>query len=89
MIFTEQTRTQKPVWLSYQVATYEALFFWRVHVCVSRTPKEMLQKIAELDYSQSQLKELNTAMRQWLDVADDDMAALRSENVALRRQVNV
>ncbi|XP_035505334.2 uncharacterized protein LOC118319224 [Scophthalmus maximus] len=53
------------------------------------TPKEMLQKIAELDYSQSQLKELNTAMRQWLDVADDDMAALRSENVALRRQVNV
>ncbi|XP_056239179.1 girdin-like isoform X2 [Seriola aureovittata] len=51
------------------------------------TMKEMLEKIAELDYSQSQLKELNTEMRHWLDVADEDMAALRSENVTLRKQV--
>ncbi|XP_039975988.1 cytospin-A-like [Xiphias gladius] len=51
------------------------------------TPKEMLDKIAELDYSQSQLRDLNTEMRHWLDVADDDMAALRSENVGLRKQV--
>ncbi|CAB1455062.1 unnamed protein product [Pleuronectes platessa] len=50
------------------------------------TPMEMLEKIAELDYGQSQLKELNTTMRLWLDVADDDMATLRSENVALRKQ---
>ncbi|XP_071313513.1 protein KASH5-like [Trachinotus anak] len=51
------------------------------------TPKEMLEKIAELDYSQSQLRDLNTEMRHWLEVADDDVAALRSENVALRKQV--
>ncbi|XP_067455545.1 protein KASH5-like [Thunnus thynnus] len=53
------------------------------------TPKEMLEKIAELDYSQSQLRELNTEMRHWLDVADDDMAVLRSDNTALRKQVKV
>eukprot|EP00064_Thunnus_orientalis_P022748 superscaffoldBa00007954_g22964 len=55
----------------------------------TRTPKEMLEKIAELDYSQSQLRELNTEMRHWLDVADDDMAVLRSDNTALRKQVKV
>ncbi|XP_062249700.1 ERC protein 2-like [Platichthys flesus] len=53
------------------------------------TLMEMLEKIAELDYGQSQLKELNTTMRHWLDVADDEMATLRSENVALRKQVKV
>ncbi|GLD70275.1 golgin subfamily A member 6C-like isoform X1 [Lates japonicus] len=52
-----------------------------------RTSKEMLEKIAELDYSQSQLRDLNAQMRHWLDVADEDMAVLRSENVALRKQV--
>ncbi|XP_023144910.2 uncharacterized protein LOC111581122 isoform X1 [Amphiprion ocellaris] len=48
---------------------------------------EMLEKIAELDYSQSQLKDLNTEMRRWLEFADDDMAVLRSENSALTKQV--
>lgn len=47
----------------------------------------MLEKIAELDYSQSQLRELNAEMRHWLDVADDDMAVLRSENLSLKKQV--
>lgn len=47
----------------------------------------MLQKIAELDYSQSQLRDLNAEMRHWLDAADDEMAVLRSENAALRKQV--
>lgn len=47
----------------------------------------MLEKLAELNHSQSQLKELNAEMRSWLDVADDDMAVLRSENMALRKQV--
>ncbi|XP_044061147.1 kinectin-like isoform X2 [Siniperca chuatsi] len=51
------------------------------------TLKEMLEKIAELDYSQSQLRDLNAEMRRWLDVADDDMAVLRSENATLRKQV--
>ncbi|XP_026187024.1 BICD family-like cargo adapter 1 [Mastacembelus armatus] len=51
--------------------------------------KEMLEKIAELHYSQSQLRELNTEMRHWLDVADDDMAMLRSENTTLRKQAKV
>lgn len=48
----------------------------------------MLEKIAELDYSQSQLKSLNAEMRQWLDVADDEVATLRSENTILRKQLN-
>ncbi|XP_045886990.1 RB1-inducible coiled-coil protein 1-like isoform X2 [Micropterus dolomieu] len=51
------------------------------------TPKEMLEKIAELDYSQSQLRGLNAEMRRWLDAADDDMAMLRTENANLRKQV--
>lgn len=47
----------------------------------------MLEKIAELDHSKNQLKELNTEMRQWLDAADEDMAVLRSENTLLKKQV--
>ncbi|KAG7518545.1 hypothetical protein JOB18_036720 [Solea senegalensis] len=49
----------------------------------------MLEKIAELDYSQSQLRDMNSVMRDWLDVAEDEVAMLRSENVALRKQVKV
>ncbi|XP_030000909.1 kinectin-like [Sphaeramia orbicularis] len=48
---------------------------------------EMLEKIAELDHSRNQLRELNSEMRRWLDVADEDMAVLRSENSALKKQV--
>lgn len=79
---------QKVVWFSYLAATYEA-FLWCMClcVCVCRTPKEMLEKIAELDYSQSQLRGLNAEMRRWLDAADDDMAMLRTENATLRKQV--
>ncbi|CAJ1058497.1 CDK5 regulatory subunit-associated protein 2-like isoform X1 [Xyrichtys novacula] len=51
------------------------------------TQGEMLEKIAELDYSQSHLRDLNAKMRHWLDVADDDMAAMRSENTALSQRV--
>lgn len=56
-------------------------------VCVCRTAKEMLEKIAELEYSQSQLRDLNTEMRHWLDVADDEVAMLRSDNASFRKQV--
>ncbi|KAM3612072.1 uncharacterized protein V6R79_002240 [Siganus canaliculatus] len=51
------------------------------------TPTEMLEKIAELDYSQSQLRNLNAEMRHWLDAADAEMAMLRSDNTTLRKQV--
>ncbi|XP_073342661.1 uncharacterized protein [Pagrus major] len=51
------------------------------------TVKEMLEKIAELEYSQSQLRDLNGEMRRWLDVADDEVAVLRSDNADLRKQV--
>ncbi|XP_030594417.1 kinectin-like isoform X1 [Archocentrus centrarchus] len=51
------------------------------------SPEEMLEKIAELDYNQSLLRDLNAEMRKWLDAADDDMAVLRSENESLRKQV--
>lgn len=54
---------------------------------VFRTPKDMLEKIAELDYSQSQLRDVNAEMRHWLDVADDEVAVLRTENAHLRKQV--
>lgn len=47
----------------------------------------MLEKIAELDYGQSQLRGLNAEMRHWLDVADDEVAMLRSENASLSKQV--
>ncbi|XP_038142452.1 GRIP1-associated protein 1-like [Cyprinodon tularosa] len=50
--------------------------------------KDMLEKIAELDHSQSHLRELNAEMRQWLDAADDDNAVLRLENANLRKQLN-
>ncbi len=49
----------------------------------------MVEKIAELEYSQSQLRDLNAEMRHWLDVADDEMAMLRSENDTLTKQVKV
>ncbi|XP_068571591.1 protein KASH5-like isoform X1 [Cebidichthys violaceus] len=51
------------------------------------TLREMLEKIAERDYSLNQQRDLNAKMRHWLDVADDDMAMLRSENTTLRKQV--
>ncbi|XP_061542746.1 cytadherence high molecular weight protein 2-like [Phycodurus eques] len=51
------------------------------------TSKEMLEKIAELDHSRSQLKLRNTEMRHLLDAADDEMTVLRSGNEALRKQV--
>ncbi|XP_016894736.1 coiled-coil domain-containing protein 14-like isoform X2 [Cynoglossus semilaevis] len=53
------------------------------------TRKDMLEKIAELDYSQNQLRDMNSAMRNWLDAAEDDIAVLRSENAALRKQVKI
>lgn len=71
----------------FGLVTYKNAFIAPV-MCLCRTPKEMLEKIAELDYNQSQLKSLNAEMRQWLDVADDEVATLRSENVILRKQLN-
>lgn len=59
----------------------------RVCVCVCRTPKKMREKLAELDYSQNQLKSQNNEMRHLLDVADEEMTALRSENAALKKKV--
>lgn len=55
---------------------------------IGRSQKDMLEKIAELDHSQSHLRELNAEMRQWLDAADDDNAVLRLENANLRKQLN-
>ncbi|XP_031592641.1 uncharacterized protein LOC116317793 isoform X2 [Oreochromis aureus] len=51
------------------------------------SPKKMLEKIAELEYSQSLLRDQNADMRKLLDAADDDMAALGSENKSLRKVV--
>ncbi|XP_075902652.1 uncharacterized protein LOC142901835 isoform X2 [Nelusetta ayraudi] len=52
------------------------------------TPTDMLEKLAEQNYSQNQLRDLNAKMRHWLDVADDELVTLRSENTHLRKQVN-
>lgn len=48
----------------------------------------MLEKLAEQNYSQNQLRDLNAKMRHWLDVADDELVSLRSENTRLRKQVH-
>lgn len=48
----------------------------------------MLEKLAEQNYSQNQLRDLNAKMRQWLDVADDELVTLRSENTHLKKQVH-
>ncbi|XP_056295473.1 paramyosin-like isoform X3 [Pseudoliparis swirei] len=45
------------------------------------------ERIAELEYSLNQQKDLTTKMRHWLDVADDDVALLRSENTILKKKV--
>lgn len=72
------------------------MFGWELYtrvslwcVCGCSTPKEMLKKIAELDYSQSQLRGINAELRRWLDAADDEAATLRSENASLRKQVTM
>ncbi|XP_068447436.1 kinectin-like isoform X2 [Clinocottus analis] len=49
--------------------------------------KEMLEKIAEQNYSLSQKTDLIAKMRHWLDVADDDMTILRSENTTFRQKI--
>lgn len=54
-----------------------------------RTPSDMLEKLAEQNYSQNQLRDLNSKMRHWLDAADDELVVLRSENTHLRKQVHV
>lgn len=48
----------------------------------------MLEKLAEQNYSQNQLRDVNAKMRQWLDVADDELLTLRSENTRLRKRVH-
>lgn len=53
-----------------------------------RTPTDILEKLAEQNYSQNQLRDLNAKMRQWLDVADDELVTLRSENTHLKKQVH-
>ncbi|KAM8847745.1 uncharacterized protein ACB058_011607 [Synchiropus picturatus] len=48
--------------------------------------EEMLEKLAELDFSPSHLRDLNEQMRVWLESAHE-MTLLRSENAALGKQV--
>ncbi|XP_023814856.1 uncharacterized protein LOC110015742 isoform X5 [Oryzias latipes] len=48
---------------------------------------EMLEKIAELDHSQSQLRDSNVRMMHLLDAADDEIVLLRSDNATLRKQL--
>ncbi|KAK2849040.1 hypothetical protein Q5P01_008874 [Channa striata] len=51
------------------------------------TQTEILEKMTELEYSLRQQRNLNAEMRHWLDIADDDIAQLRSENAALKKKV--
>ncbi|XP_010747982.2 coiled-coil domain-containing protein 14 [Larimichthys crocea] len=53
----------------------------------NKTSEEMLEKIAELEYSQNMLRDLNAQMRHWLEVADEELAMLRSENATLKKQL--
>lgn len=47
----------------------------------------MREKVAELEYRLNQERDLLANMRHWLDVADEDMAVVRSENDTLRKQM--
>ncbi|XP_029297735.1 uncharacterized protein LOC115014805 isoform X4 [Cottoperca gobio] len=51
------------------------------------TPKEMREKIVELEHGLNQQRDLNAKINNWLDVADDDIAMLRTENGLLSKQV--
>ncbi|XP_067375176.1 uveal autoantigen with coiled-coil domains and ankyrin repeats protein-like isoform X6 [Channa argus] len=51
------------------------------------TQREVLEKMTELEYSLHHQRNLNAEMRLWLDIADDDIAQLRSENAALKKKV--
>ncbi|XP_067375172.1 myosin heavy chain, embryonic smooth muscle isoform-like isoform X2 [Channa argus] len=50
------------------------------------TQREVLEKMTELEYSLHHQRNLNAEMRLWLDIADDDIAQLRSENAALKKK---
>jgi len=66
----------------------DELFSSNMCVCVCVDACRMLkERIAELEYSLNQQKDLTTKMRHWLDVADDDVALLRSENTILKKKV--
>lgn len=62
------------------------MYFWW-DLC--RTQEEMLSKIAELNHSSTQLKDLNTSMMQWLDAAENEIVTLNSDNKSLRIKVNL
>nr|XP_040031107.1 myosin-10-like [Gasterosteus aculeatus aculeatus] len=51
------------------------------------TLMEMLERNAERDHRLSQQRDLTSELRMLLDVADDDIATLRSENTSLIKQV--
>ncbi|XP_028316188.1 coiled-coil domain-containing protein 157-like [Gouania willdenowi] len=49
--------------------------------------KQMMEQIADLTHSQSQLKELTKEMTQWLDVADEEISELRSQNTSMTKHI--
>ncbi|XP_063733153.1 uncharacterized protein LOC134860201 isoform X2 [Eleginops maclovinus] len=49
--------------------------------------KEMREKMEELEHSLTQQRDRNYKLNDWLDVAEDDLAILRPENILLRKQV--
>ncbi|XP_028316205.1 outer dense fiber protein 2-like [Gouania willdenowi] len=46
-----------------------------------------MEQIADLAHSRSQLKELTKEMRQWLDVADEEISELRSQNTSMTKHI--
>ncbi|KAF3838510.1 hypothetical protein F7725_010278 [Dissostichus mawsoni] len=49
--------------------------------------KEMREKMEELEHSLNQQRDRNAKLNDWLDVAEDDIAMLRPENILLRKRV--
>ncbi|KAK5924996.1 hypothetical protein CgunFtcFv8_017560 [Champsocephalus gunnari] len=49
--------------------------------------KEMREKMEELEHSLNQQRDRNAKLNEWLDVAEDDIAMLRPENILLRKRV--
>ena len=47
----------------------------------------MREKMEELEHSLHQQRDRNAKLNDWLDVAEDDIAMLRPENILLRKRV--
>lgn len=68
------------------VVIAELVYLLFSNVCC-RSAEERSDVLAELVYSRSRLKQLNSELQRTVELADDNNTVLRTENAALRNQV--